>query len=65
MIGTATMPLITAVQNNMAMGSMFVAASAPPPERCGSNNRVEAERTIRWQLKTPAHSEGFGYRIRR
>ena len=29
-IGTATTPLITAVQNNMAMGSIFVAASAPP-----------------------------------
>ena len=31
MIGTATTPLITAVQNSMAMGLMLVAASAPPP----------------------------------
>jgi hypothetical protein len=31
MIGTATTPLMTAVQNSMAMGSISVAASAPPP----------------------------------
>ena len=31
MIGTATTPLMTAVQNSIAIGSMLVAASAPPP----------------------------------
>src|SRR5262249_9057277 len=31
MIGTATTPLITAVQNNMAIGSMLVVTSDAPP----------------------------------
>jgi hypothetical protein len=31
MTGTATTPLMTAVQNSMAMGSMRVAAGAAPP----------------------------------
>ena len=31
LIGTETMPLSTAVQNSMAMGSMSVMASAAPP----------------------------------
>ena len=31
MIGTATMPLITAVQNNIAIGSILVTSSAEPP----------------------------------
>ena len=31
MIGTATMPLITAVQNSIAIGSISVASSAEPP----------------------------------
>jgi cell division protein ZapE len=32
MIGTATTPLITAVQNSIAMGSILVASSAEPPK---------------------------------
>src|ERR1051326_7740202 len=31
MIGTATMPLMTAAQNNMRIGSILVVASAAPP----------------------------------
>ena len=43
MIGTATMPLITAVQNNIAIGSILVASKRRAAKRGGADDGVKAD----------------------
>ena len=59
MIGTATIPLMTAAQNSIAMGSILVRHSAAPP----SVRRQRLHKTqgaLGGQFKAAAQAEGFG-----
>jgi len=62
-IGTDTMPLMTAAQINMRMGSMLVVARPAPPRVAAPHNPIETKRATGRQLEAAAQTESFGHRI--
>ena len=63
MIGTATTPLMTAVQNSIVIGSIVGRSERGAAERRRADDGVEAERAARRQLEAAAQSERLGHRV--